>query len=244
MSLTGTYRLRWILLVLLFTHFSILMGCREASQETPKKPDVETIPQSVDTVVSIEEEVQNIEPQMEQEPEAVSTEEIIPETIIQVLDSVNLSDSLSDTIEVTLLDSMDSLSISDSVAEDLSSIETVEIIREELMATYQVLFYTDTTANSAVDSILSKESDIEITSERFVTVEFWEHPLYSSQFTMNGKVLRLYGLNPDSNVAFVQHESNQYLSYKDNYYLIENSFSLRPLSAEVDSFIIQQLQIH
>jgi len=245
MSLLDTYKQNVMLITVLMMLLSLL-SCNESTQQPKEATLVEkksVLKKDTTPVPDPPKAETNIK---KKEPVTSTTHEITEDTLIQPEDTLIDVDSILEQEQVLLVDSVDTLSWSDSLveAEIPESIEPVEIIKEELVASYQVLFFTDSISNTAVDSILSKASDIEIRSERFVTVEFWEHPLYASQFTMNGKVLRLYGVNPDSTISFVQHEQHQYLNYQDNYYLIENSFSLRPLSAEVDSFIIHQLQIH
>jgi hypothetical protein len=231
----------------------VLANCNsQSSSNTPKQViDTKPVDKKTSTTISIE------------KPDSTTQKAIIDKKVPPppppkeiILDKETSSDSLvlDSTITNELLLDSSLVLVDSNDAEELDTIDftettpftEVEIIREELLASYQVELPSEdtTTSNARIDSILSKQSDIQITTKRSVTIEFWDHPLYSSQYSMNGKVLKLYGVVPDETVLIQPYEDQNYLLVNGAYFAIENSFSLRRLAAESDSFIIYQLQAH
>ncbi len=234
----------------------IMTNCSNQSGSGTSEKDIETEAQKQNPSITISTETADTTAP-EEIRKVISEKKAPPPPPKElILDKETSSDSSildsSKTHELTLdsslvqIDSNEAKELDSTAIAEVTTFTEVEIIREELLASYQVdLPSKDTsTSNAKIDSILSKQSDIQIAQKKSVTIEFWDHPLYSSQYSMNGKVLKLYGVVPDETVLIQSYEDQNYLIVNGTYFAIENSFSLRPLAAEVDSFIIYQLQAH
>lgn len=227
----------------------LLSGCGSQQSKAPNKKAVETFITNKLQVDTNPDATKNLD-STHIIKESVHTE-ITKNTPTQTK-SAFVSDSNLNSIEYTIARVKSTLAApghdtnkenTDTIIEPTSYGE-IEVIREELIASFEVTLASNDTStlNMQIDSILSKQSDIDISQKKSVTVEFWEHPLYSSQYSMNGKVLKIYGIAPDETALIRPYQEQNYLVLNGSYFEIENSFSLRPLKAESDSFIIYQLQ--
>lgn len=202
-----------------------------AIKQKPKKVTAKPIAakkESENVVVQNSEELNSTEESPESNEDLTINDSVLIET-----DSIHIADT----------------SIVDSLPEPSKNIQLNDeiVVREDVLLSSQKLplvkvtdEYDSTLTDTTIDSKLSKQSDIKPTRIA-LQLEYWETPLNSKGYTMNNKVLRIYGLDPDENAKLFELDNRRYLQHFDGFYIIEESYEMRALRKESRPYIINQI---
>ena len=169
-----------------------------------------------------------------------STDDLSIDKIISTVDSL--------TNDKQNIESTDSLNKEDSTIKSIpQQIGNEIIVREQILQLKKSIKLIDATEefdtlkiDSTLNKVLSKQSDIK-ESSTVISLEFWETPLSTKGYTMNNRVLRVYGLEPDEDSKLFELDKRRYLQHIDGFYIIEESYEMKPLMKEERTFIINQL---
>lgn len=102
--------------------------------------------------------------------------------------------------------------------------DKIKIKKEKLIDTRTIYVKKrDKLSTSKADSLLSKDLDIQFNNRSFYVVEFWEHPLGSRGYKMNGGKILLYGINPDLNIQLIGSQDRLILKYGTEKILLQDA---------------------
>lgn len=138
----------------------------------------------------------------EHRKEDTSEKKVVPE---ENKTSVSLdSSSIQDTIVMdTTLIALDSNFV---IPRDTSG-EEILIKREKLLETISLKVRDKVKTNqSMADSLMAEDLGISNKAHKNYSIEFWQHPLNSRGYKMNGSKIVVYGLDPDHQMELVRDQ--------------------------------------
>ena len=126
------------------------------------------------------------------------------------LDAKVLRDTLANDSLMTLTDSIvvsqDTLTILSAGTDTLSQQEEKILIKEEKLIESRSVQVSarHKPPQSMADSLLAEDLGIQDNDRKTYLVEFWEHPLNSRGYKMNGSKIVLYGVDPNHKVELTR----------------------------------------
>ena len=114
-----------------------------------------------------------------------------------------------------------------------NSIEDVVVMKDQLLKSKSIEAKGKdnslTAKNNKLDSLLTDETSQGRFTKSIFTVEFWKSPVnYKGYKKIRNKIV-LFGIYQSDAVALRFMNKSLYLSYQNNYYLIENTSDFKPL---------------
>lgn len=242
------------ILVILLAAFALVVGIffwsepelppRAKQKRVSENESVESVPapktknvQDTARVVEPEVEVGSEKEQKskEEQPDSLLTDSVKPE--IPEIDTGRLDTNL--TYEPLNPDLPDSVVASPGMEtgenrDNPSEVDQTELVTRVRMKAVKLDAKSEGVTDSATLSLLEKQSEINVSGEKYYTVEFWQTPFNTAGYKMGNLKLLMYGVDYDRTAEMYEFQDTFYLRNFNNFYQLRPLFNMQPLK-QVDS---------